>query len=63
MVKVLDLATNTITHTIKAHDDDVNTICFLTRNDPNIFITGSDDRKVKLWDIRQPEIANHKPQG
>lgn len=59
LVNILDLQANTITHSIKAHNDDVNTICFLNKSDPNIFITGSDDRSVKLWDVRDPKALQH----
>jgi len=36
----------------KAHQDDVNTVCFADREGSNVIFSGSDDTTVKIWDVR-----------
>ncbi|CAG9333067.1 unnamed protein product [Blepharisma stoltei] len=36
----------------KAHDDDVNSICFLDPEKENIVVSGSDESCIKIWDMR-----------
>lgn len=46
------------------HDDDINAIAFV--DGPmrsNVFVSGSDDALIKLWDRRVLSEANPKPQG
>lgn len=46
---------------IKAHDDDVNAVCYGERGSPHILYSGSDDSTVKVWDRRS--LANNRPAG
>jgi WD repeat-containing protein 23 len=36
---------------VSSHEDDVNTVCFADSN-AQLFLTGSDDCLVKMWDRR-----------
>jgi len=36
----------------KAHDDDVNSVCFMDREKANIIASGSDESCIKIWDLR-----------
>eukprot|EP01095_Lingulamoeba_sp_RSL-Kostka_P005759 TRINITY_DN1744_c0_g1_i1.p1 TRINITY_DN1744_c0_g1~~TRINITY_DN1744_c0_g1_i1.p1 ORF type:complete len:531 (-),score=142.55 TRINITY_DN1744_c0_g1_i1:64-1656(-) len=46
-----NLATEARTHCIKAHQDDINTVCYLD-DTSNIFVSGSDDTLCRIWDRR-----------
>ena len=37
---------------IRAHDDDVNAVCFGDRSSPHLLYSGSDDTTLKVWDRR-----------
>jgi len=37
---------------INAHDDDVNSVCYVDKQDSNLVLTASDDGICKLWDTR-----------
>lgn len=39
-----------------AHDSDVNSVCYL--ND-NVFLSGSDDSSIKVWDQRDEKMVGH----
>ncbi|CAG9462039.1 unnamed protein product [Pedinophyceae sp. YPF-701] len=34
------------------HDDDLNTVSYMGGMDSNVFVTGSDDHSIKVWDKR-----------
>ena len=36
----------------RAHDDEINTVCWANRDSSNLLFTGSDDCFVKVWDRR-----------
>jgi len=36
----------------RVHADDVNTVCYVEEQRDNIFVSGSDDATVKIWDRR-----------
>lgn len=44
---------------IRAHDDDVNAVCYLD-DSGQVLLSGSDDSLIKVWDLRQ---RNNKAQG
>ena len=48
-------------HSINAHDDDINSICYIDKKNSNLIISGSDDCSCKIWDSRI--ISNNKPVG
>ena len=60
-IQVFDIVNNKVKHSIIAHDDDINTICYVDRSNSSIFISGSDDGLCKLWDTRI--LENNKPVG
>ena len=51
-LKVFDVKMDAVTKTIHAHNDDINTISYVQRENQSIFISGSDDCTVKIWDTR-----------
>ena len=44
-----------------AHNDEINSVCFANRQHSNVFLSGSDDSMVKVWDRRS--ISNNRPVG
>ncbi|KAL0591573.1 hypothetical protein ABG067_001171 [Albugo candida] len=49
---------------VEGHTDDVNGIAFVDGQfHSNVFVSGSDDSLIKLWDRRLLSGANAKPQG
>ncbi|ETV95625.1 hypothetical protein H310_11053 [Aphanomyces invadans] len=55
-----DMTTNTSVCHLVGHDNDVNAITFVDGSS-NVFVSGSDDCLIKLWDRRV--MADAKPQG
>ena len=60
-IQVFDLVKNKLKHSIIAHKDDINSICYVDRANSSIFISGSDDGLCKLWDTRI--LKNNEPVG
>ncbi|KAF0694974.1 Aste57867_14197 [Aphanomyces stellatus] len=59
-----DMTTNTSVCHLQGHDDDVNAITFVDGpQSSNVFVSGSDDCYIKLWDRRMMSEANARPQG
>ena len=54
--------TTTPTHHIKAHTAEVNSIDFNSYNE-YLFLTGSSDKTVALWDLRQTGQRLHSFEG
>jgi WD40 repeat protein len=48
---IWDTRSGTAVHTVKAHDNEVNSVAF-NPNDPNIIATGSSDKTAGMWDLR-----------
>lgn len=53
---------NQPTHVIKAHTQEINTIDFNQYNE-FLFLTGSNDKTVALWDLRQTSKRLHSFEG
>ena len=52
-IVVYDLQSGRVSETLRAHDDDINAVCFAdTSTRSNILISGSDDATIKVWDRR-----------
>ncbi|KAI9360812.1 WD40-repeat-containing domain protein [Zopfochytrium polystomum] len=51
LIFVYDIEQNAVVHTLRAHGDDVNSVCFSDEGS-NVLISGSDDSFVKVWDRR-----------
>ncbi|KAL4503134.1 hypothetical protein ABPG72_014363 [Tetrahymena utriculariae] len=51
-IKLFDVQRERIQDSILAHDDDINSITFVDKHNSSVFISGSDDRSVKIWDTR-----------
>lgn len=62
MVKIYDERCEVATHTIEAHSSDVNCISFNPTSDL-IFLTGSKDKTVALWDMRNLGVKTHTFEG
>ncbi|KAI0562374.1 LEC14B protein-like isoform X1 [Gracilaria domingensis] len=52
-VVIFNIHTGTISSVISAHQDDVNSVCYLQHGDGNMIVSASDDVLVKLWDRRE----------
>ncbi|EAS04686.2 WD domain, G-beta repeat protein (macronuclear) [Tetrahymena thermophila SB210] len=51
-IKMFDVQRERVSDSILAHDDDINSIAFVDKHNSSVFISGSDDRSVKIWDTR-----------
>ena len=60
-IKMFDLETETVKNNIITHKDDINSVCYLDKDNSSIFITASDDGTSKLWDTRI--LKNNEPVG
>ena len=60
-IQVFDINQNKLKHRIIAHKDDINSVCYVDKENSSIFISGSDDGRCKLWDTRI--LVNNKPVG
>jgi WD repeat-containing protein 23 len=57
-----DLAANRVSARVpNSHDDEINSVCFANRQHSNIFLSGSDDSYVKVWDRRA--LNDNRPVG
>ncbi|TMW57168.1 hypothetical protein Poli38472_003093 [Pythium oligandrum] len=63
-VVLYDMETRTPVCHAQGHEDDVNAIAFVDGPlHSNVFVSGSDDSLIKLWDRRVLSESNPKPQG
>lgn len=46
---------------VTGHDDDVNSVTFVDSASSNVFVSGSDDAMLKVWDRRS--LVRGKPAG
>ena len=53
-----DLRDENNSYTIKGHKDSINCIDFNYKNS-NLFLTGSNDKSIALWDLRNLKIKLH----
>jgi len=60
-IQVFDIEQNKVKHSIKAHENDINSICYVDKQNSSIFISGSDDARCKIWDTRI--LRNNEPVG
>ncbi|CAK4068169.1 unnamed protein product [Aphanomyces euteiches] len=59
-----DMITNTSVCHLQGHADDVNAITFVDGpQSSNVFVSGSDDCLIKLWDRRMISESDARPQG
>ncbi len=57
-----DLVANKVNTVVqKSHRDEINSVCFANRQHSNIFLSGSDDTFVKVWDRRS--LSGSRPVG
>ena len=56
---IYDLDSNKVsTHIKKAHNDDINSVCFAHTYNSNIIYSASDDGHINVWDRRT--LANNR---
>lgn len=48
-VLVYDIESRTVLHSVNAHTDDVNSVCFAEPSSSHVIFSGSDDGLVKVW--------------
>jgi len=60
-VQIFDIETNQLKQSVFAHKEDINSVCYVDRDNSSIFITASDDGVCKLWDTRI--LKNFEPAG
>ena len=60
-VQIFDVESNKLKQSIFTHKEDVNSICYLEKNNSSLFISASDDGVCKLWDTRI--LKNFEPVG
>lgn len=46
---VYDIESRTVLHSVAAHEDDVNSVCFSEPTSSQVVFSGSDDGSVKVW--------------
>ncbi|KAG0267983.1 hypothetical protein BGZ95_002686 [Linnemannia exigua] len=51
-IYVYDIESRTVLHSVDAHRDDVNSVCFAEPTSSQVVFSGSDDHLVKVWDRR-----------
>ncbi|KRX07491.1 WD40-repeat-containing domain [Pseudocohnilembus persalinus] len=61
-LKVYDIRHQYLIKSIPAHDDDINSITYLQKANPNVIVSASDDSVIKIWDTRALGVTN-RPQG
>ncbi|DAZ96342.1 TPA: hypothetical protein N0F65_007992 [Lagenidium giganteum] len=63
-VLLYDMESKTVACEVQGHEDDVNAIAFVDGPlHSNVFVSGSDDSLIKLWDRRVLSSSNPTPQG
>jgi WD repeat-containing protein 23 len=62
LLKVYDINMQALIKSIPAHTNDINSIAYVDRKNSAVFISGSDDCRVKIWDTRALGIYD-KPAG
>lgn len=51
-IVVYDIERRQSLYHVRAHERDVNAVCFADKNSPHILYSGSDDATIKVWDTR-----------
>ncbi|GJJ73402.1 DDB1- and CUL4-associated factor 11 [Entomortierella parvispora] len=63
-IYVYDIESRTVLHSVKAHTDDVNSVCFAEPSSSHVIFSGSDDGLVKVWDRRSMKSGRgSRPSG
>lgn len=60
-VQIFDIESNKLKESVFAHKEDINSVCYVDKENSSIFITASDDGVCKLWDTRI--LKNFEPAG
>ncbi|KAF9308558.1 hypothetical protein BG003_010938 [Podila horticola] len=62
-IYVYDIESRTVLHSVAAHGDDVNSVCFSEPTSSQVVFSGSDDASVKVWDRRSMRAGSGIPSG
>ncbi|KAG0050738.1 hypothetical protein BGZ83_004485 [Gryganskiella cystojenkinii] len=63
-IYVYDIESRTVLHSVMAHRQDVNSVCFAEPSSSQVIFSGSDDGTVKVWDRRSMRGGrNSAPSG
>ncbi|KAF9108569.1 hypothetical protein BGX29_010175 [Mortierella sp. GBA35] len=63
-IYVYDIESRTVLHSVDAHHDDVNSVCFAEPTSSHVVFSGSDDHLVKVWDRRSMGAGRYsEPSG
>mmetsp|Transcript_941 Transcript_941/g.2667 ORF Transcript_941/g.2667 Transcript_941/m.2667 type:complete len:588 (-) Transcript_941:66-1829(-) len=63
-IAVYDVERKALLHKVPAHDDDINAVAFADKRfKSHVFLSGSDDRLIKVWDRRTLGGAAARPVG
>lgn len=60
-LQIFDVEEKKLIRSVNAHENDINSICYVDRANSSLILSGSDDGLCKLWDTRA--IENGKPVG
>ncbi|KAG0330683.1 hypothetical protein BG004_002039 [Podila humilis] len=58
---IYDIESRTVLHSLGAHEDDVNSVCFAEPSSSQVIFSGSDDSTVKVWDRRSMRSSGSGP--
>eukprot|EP01102_Stenamoeba_stenopodia_P008984 TRINITY_DN2634_c0_g1_i1.p1 TRINITY_DN2634_c0_g1~~TRINITY_DN2634_c0_g1_i1.p1 ORF type:complete len:705 (+),score=132.34 TRINITY_DN2634_c0_g1_i1:78-2192(+) len=62
-ISIYDFDAGRLSFQAGPHQDDVNAVCFLENSNSQVFVTGSDDSYIKIFDRRSPEGQDGRASG
>lgn len=62
-ISIFDFEAGRLSFQAGPHQDDVNAVCYLEQSNSQVFVTGSDDSFIKIFDRRSPEATEGRASG